>query len=142
MGEAIPRQHPAVVLRSHFNQLRALLVVALIAVAGLTAAVVILANDSDEVSGTSSAKPIESINYGSGYVNPSTGYPSATIRPDSPGTRYDGGPEEGSADVSGSQPRVTQSQAFPGLAREATAAQADEPRYDGGPEEGTRGSGH
>jgi hypothetical protein len=85
MGQAIPRQHPAVVLRSHFNQLRALLVVALIAVAGLTTAVVILANDSDEVSGTSSATPTESINYGSGYVNPSTGYPSATIRPDSPG---------------------------------------------------------
>jgi hypothetical protein len=105
----------------------------MIAVVGLTAAVVILANDSDEVSGTSSARPTESINYGSGYVNPSTGYPSATIRPDSPGTRYDGGPEEGSADVSASQPRVTQSQAFPGLAREATGAQAD-----GHP----RGSGH
>ena len=153
MGEAIPRQHPAVVLRSHFNQLRALLVVALIAVAGLTAAVVILANDSDEVSGTSSAKPIESINYGSGYVNPSTGYPSATIRPDSPGTRYDGGPEEGtrgvvpartpnvdaspgarydggpeegSADVTPAQPKVTQQQAFPGLAAQASASSATE----------------
>jgi hypothetical protein len=95
MGKAIATQHPAVVLRSHFNQLRALLAVALVAVAGLTTAVVILANDSNEVSGTSSAKPIESINYGSGAVNPSTGYPSATIRPDSPGTRYDGGPQEG-----------------------------------------------
>jgi hypothetical protein len=143
MGKAISTQHPAVVLRSHYRQLRALLAVAMIAVAGLTAAVVILANDSDEVSSTTSAaKPIESINYGSGYVNPSTGYPSATTRPDSPGTRYDGGPEEGTADVSASQPRVTQSQAFPGLAREATAAQADERRHDGGPEEGTRGSGH
>jgi hypothetical protein len=80
--------------------------------------------------------------HGSGYVNPSTRYPSATIRPDSPGTRYDGGPEEGSADVSASQPRVTQSQAFPGLAREATGTQADGHRYDGGPEEGSRGSGH
>jgi hypothetical protein len=126
MGQAIPRQHPAVVLRSHFNQLRALLVVALIAVAGLTAAVVILANDSDEVSGTSSAEPIESINYGSGYVNPSTGYPSATIRPDSPGTRYDGGPEEGSADVTPAQPKVTQQQAFPGLAAQASASSATE----------------
>jgi hypothetical protein len=137
MGKAIPTQHPAVVLRSHFNQLRGLLAIALVAVAGLTTAVVILANDSNEVSGTSSAKPIESINYGSGAVNPSTGYPSATIRPDSPGTRYDGGPEEGTADVSASQPRVTESQAFPGLAHEANAAQADGHRYDGGPEEGT-----
>jgi hypothetical protein len=152
MGQAIPRQHPAVVLRSHFNQLRALLAIALVAVAGLTTAVVILANDSNEVSGTSSAKPIESINYGSGAVNPSTGYPSATIRPDSPGTRYDGGPEEGtrgvvpartpnvdaspgarydggpeegSADVTPTQPRVTQQQAFPGLSREANGASAD-----------------
>jgi hypothetical protein len=50
MGEAIARQHPAVVLRSQFNQLRALLAVALIAVAGLTAAVVILApSDNDEL---------------------------------------------------------------------------------------------
>jgi hypothetical protein len=127
MGKAIPTQHPAVVLRSHYKQLRALLAVAMIAVVGLTAAVVILANDSDEVNGTSSAKPIESINYGSGYVNPSTGYPSATIRPDSPGTRYDGGPEEGTADVIPTQPRVTQQQAFPGLAKEANGAQADKP---------------
>jgi hypothetical protein len=44
--------------------------------------------------------------------------------------------------VSASQPRVTQSQAFPGLAREATGTQADGHRYDGGPEEGSRGSGH
>jgi hypothetical protein len=156
MGQAIPRQHPAVVLRSHFNQLRALLAILLVAVAGLTVAVVILANDADEVSSTSSAKPIESINYGSGYVNPSTGYPSATIRPDSPGTRSDGGPEEGtrglatrglaparqpnvdaspgtrsdggpeegSADVTPAQPRVTQQQAFPGLAAQANGAQS------------------
>jgi hypothetical protein len=164
MGQAIPSQHPAVVLRSHYNHMRALLAVAMIALVGLTAAVVILATDSDEVSSTSSAKPIESINYGnSTSVNPSTGYPSATIRPDSPSTRldggpeegsrgaapartpdtrHDGGPEEGSADVSPSQPRVTESQAFPGLASEAKSAQADERRYDGGPEEGTRGSGH
>jgi hypothetical protein len=47
--------------------------------------------------------------------------------------REPGGPEEGSADVSASQSRVTQSQAFPGLVREATGAQAD-----GHP----RGSGH
>jgi hypothetical protein len=81
MGQAIPRQQPAVVLRSHFNHLRALLAVALIAVAGLTVAVVILANDSDESAGTSAAKPpIGSINYGdSKYVDPSTGFPTAAF---------------------------------------------------------------
>ena len=39
MGKAIPAQHPAVVLRSHYRQLRALLAIAMIAVVGLTAAV-------------------------------------------------------------------------------------------------------
>src|ERR671922_242332 len=90
MGQAIPRQHPGVVLRSQFNQLRALLAVAMVAVVGLTVAVVILATDTDQVASTSSAKPIESINYGdSKYVNPSTGYPTAiTPRPEA-GTRPD-----------------------------------------------------
>jgi hypothetical protein len=82
MGHAIPRQQPAVVLRSQFNKLRALLAVALVAVIGLTIAVVVLAGEGDEVSGTSVAKPIESINYGdSNRVNPSTGFPMTEIRP-------------------------------------------------------------
>jgi hypothetical protein len=105
MGEAIPRQQPAVVLRSHFNQLRALLAVTLIAVAGLTIAVVILADDSDNVAGTSSAKPVESIRYGG--FNPATGRPDAAPLAQSEtslqnridGTRYDGGPEEGTRGV-------------------------------------------
>ena len=58
MGETLPTQHPAVVLRSHFNALRALLAVALVAVVGLTVAVVILASDEQQVN---SAKP-ETIN--------------------------------------------------------------------------------
>lgn len=93
MGVAIPGQHPAVVLRSRFNKLRALLAVALIAVAGLTVAVVLVANDSDTVSSTSSTvKPVESINYADSYVNPSTGYPSVDLRPESRSSRYEGGP--------------------------------------------------
>jgi hypothetical protein len=58
MGHAIPRQQPAVVLRSNFNKLRALLAIALVAVAGLTVAVVILANDSDQGGTTSAATPV------------------------------------------------------------------------------------
>ena len=82
MGVAIPRQYPAVVLRSQFNQLRALLAVALIAVAGLTVAVVVLANDNDQATSTSSAKPIEAINYGgSKYLNPSIGGDSKYLDP-------------------------------------------------------------
>src|ERR671910_83744 len=67
MGQAIPRQHPAVVLRSHFNQLRALLAIALVAVVGLTVAVVILANDNDEAASTS-AVAVPASQAGSGTV--------------------------------------------------------------------------
>ena len=143
MGQAIPTRQSTVVLRSHFNHLRALLAVALIAVAGLTVAVVILATDSNEVSSTSSARPIESINYGSGVVNPSTGYPSATIRPDSPGTRYDGGPEEGSRGVvPAPQSSVAPTTPYDGGPEEGTADVAPPQaeagaRPDGGPEEGS-----
>jgi hypothetical protein len=45
--------------------------------------------------------------------------------------------------VSQAQPRVTQSQALPGLASqalEATQAPPQGTRYDGGPEEGTSGA--
>ena len=145
MGQAIPRQHPVVVLRTHYNHLRALLAVAMIAVAGLTVAVVVLANDSDQVSGTSVARPIESLNYGA--FNPATG------RPDSTSTRYDGGPEEGTRGVvAARQPGVR----YDGGPEEGTTAltQRSAPvtsdhnpinsppgvRYDGGPEGGTRGA--
>ena len=45
MGQAIPTQHPAVVLRSHYTHLRILLAITMIAVIGLTVAVVILAGN-------------------------------------------------------------------------------------------------
>src|SRR5215207_8639513 len=95
MGQPIPAQHPSVVLRSHFNLVRTLLIIAMAAVCALTAAVVILANDEDQISGgATSAKPIESINYG----GPEEGTRGATsVQPQTaPGARYDGGPEEGS----------------------------------------------
>jgi hypothetical protein len=86
------------VLRSQFKLVRALLVVAMIAVAGLSAAVVIVAND-DEIAGTSAASQVESINYGG--FNPASGRPEAAPLPQREAqapalaTRYDGGPEEG-----------------------------------------------
>ena len=55
MGKAIPAQHPAVVLRSHYRQLRALLAIAMIAVVGLTATVVILATNDDRDTSAGSA---------------------------------------------------------------------------------------
>jgi hypothetical protein len=73
MGQAIPRQQPAVVLRSNFNKLRALLAIALVAVAGLTVAVVILANDSDQAESTSAARAIEAV--ADHDFSPATGRP-------------------------------------------------------------------
>ena len=47
MSNAILQQPPAVVLRSHYDRLRTLLVVALIAVVGLVVSVAIVASDGD-----------------------------------------------------------------------------------------------
>jgi hypothetical protein len=83
MGQAIARHHHEVVLRSHFNLLRALLAVALIAVAGLTVAVVILADDREQVSSTSTPKPVASTRYDEGI--------RGSLPAQLPNTRYDGG---------------------------------------------------
>ena len=167
MGHAIPSQHPAVVLRSHYQQLRALLAVAMIAIIGLTTAVVILATDDDPEtiagSATQASAPTSagSSRYDGGpeegSADVSRAQPGVTQgqalpglasqaldRTQAPaeGTRYDGGPDEGSRGIVSAPPRVSQDQAFPGLARQATDVQPDARRYDSGPEEGSRGSGH
>jgi hypothetical protein len=110
MGQAVPSQHPAVVLRSRFNQLRALLAVALIAVIGLTVAVVILASRDQQASGPSPAAAIgPGVNYGE--FNPATGRPDslalsrAQTQPSDSATRPDRGPEESAvAAAVGTQP--------------------------------------
>jgi hypothetical protein len=135
MGQAVPTQNPAVVLRSHYRQLRALLAVAMIAIVGLAAAVVILANESDEVDGTNDAQSIEAIRYGG--FNPATGRPESAPLPQQEhplqsrigSTRYDGGPEEGTA-------APTQRSA-PATFDPNSIKSAPGLRYDGGPEEGT-----
>jgi len=132
MGQAIPRQHPAVVLRSHFNQIRALLAVAMVALVGLTAAVVILATDDDVSTSGTSADALSGLsaqermrvealsNLSPAQLGAAFGHATGV----QPGARYDGGPEEGTADVTPAQPKVTQQQAFPGLANQAREAQA------------------
>jgi hypothetical protein len=148
MGKAVPEQHPAVVLRSHYVHLRALLAAALIAILGLTATVVIVANDSDQATVSTSA-PAPAIEYGG---TGATGVPQSAPLPErrldgavdsTPAPRYDGGPDEGSADIRPGvniPARPSQSQAFPGAADQAgdigrTASGAA--RYDGGPNEGS-----
>jgi hypothetical protein len=77
MSQTVSPQHPAVVLRTHYVHLRALLAVALVALIAMTVAVVILATSNDSSTGsTSSAAPVTAPG------------PTGT-------TRYDGGPEEG-----------------------------------------------
>jgi hypothetical protein len=103
MGQAIPSQRPAVVPRSRYTLVRALLAVAVIAVAGLTVAVVILARDGDELS-TSAARPVGSIRYGD--FNPATGRPESPPLPQRKldgAARHDGGSEEGTP-LSGPRP--------------------------------------
>ena len=102
MPQAVPTQHPAVVLRSHFKLVRALLAVAMFAVVGLSIALVIVANDQDQITGSSAVRPAESIRYGG--FNPATGRPESAplTRREHPlqsnlvaGSRYDSGPNEG-----------------------------------------------
>jgi hypothetical protein len=80
MPQVVPTQHPAVVLRSHYRQVRALLAIAMIAVVGLSAAVVILADD--EATSTRTATPV------SAPAEPADG--PRYIHP--PGQRYDPAP--------------------------------------------------
>jgi hypothetical protein len=100
MGQAIPAQHPAVVLKSHYRQLRALLAIAMIAVAGLTVAVVVLAtNQPGGKTAPAASEPI-SLGFQGG---PSQGTPnavsSALRNHPAPLVRQDAGPAPGTADA-------------------------------------------
>jgi hypothetical protein len=102
MGQPIPAQHPSVVLRSHFNLVRTLLILAMGALVALTAAVVILANDQDKVDTASKATPaVQSqpqtpagIRFDGGPDEGTRGLAAQRQLP--AGTRFDGGPDEGS----------------------------------------------
>jgi hypothetical protein len=104
MSQQVTQQHPAVVLRSHFVQLRALFAAALIAIVGLTGAVVVLATDDEEpvrtVQTIAAPAPASTdtvappgLRYDGGPDEGSRGPQAANLEP---GTRYDGGPDEGS----------------------------------------------
>ena len=101
MSQVIPKQHPAVVLRSHYTQLRALLAVAMIAVVGLTVAVVILATGDSASNSASSGQPISAPGEApalrsDGGPDESTRGPFTQPREETGGAalRPDGGPEE------------------------------------------------
>ena len=93
MGQAIPRQHPAVVLKSHYKAVRALLVAALVA---LAATVVILANNDTDTKVSIAPKSAQVLQPGTrfdGGPDEGTRGIQADVLP--PGTRFDGGPDEG-----------------------------------------------
>jgi hypothetical protein len=97
MGQVIPRQHPAVVLKSHYKAVRALLAAALIAIAALSATVVLVANDDN--SAKVSAQPqaaqqqAPGARFDGGPDEGTRGLSTGAGLP--PGTRFDGGPDEG-----------------------------------------------
>jgi hypothetical protein len=124
MGKAVASQHPAVVLRSHYTLVRALLAAAIVAVVGLTVAVVILATDEDELSSATS-RPIESISYGG--FNPATGRPESAPLPQRESQGPSGTTLERELQKFGLTPEQAVKEALPGVNRW------------GGPEEGTRG---
>jgi hypothetical protein len=101
MENTVPTQHPAVVLRSHYTLVRALLAVAMIAVVGLSAAVVILAtrDDRDTIAGgaaqATTPAPSGDIRYDGGPEEGTRGALSPVRPAPAAGVRYDGGPEEG-----------------------------------------------
>jgi hypothetical protein len=87
MSNQISQQHPAVVLRSHYVHVRALLVIAMIAVVGLTVTVVLLVTRENSTASASSATPVTSSLGASGT--------SAGGAPIDPGYGYGGHPERG-----------------------------------------------
>lgn len=136
MSTAVPSQHPAVVLRSQYNHLRALLAFMLIAMVGLSVALIVVADDEAPVVQTQ-ASPVDV-----------PGVHAHPLQRDS-GVRFDGGPEEGTAASAIAVPRAEIPTVAPpasSIAAGSTQAyeelrQADTgTRYDGGPEEGTRGA--
>jgi hypothetical protein len=133
MGQVIPRQHPAVVLKSHYKALRALLAAALVAIAALAAAVVIVANDADK---TASSAPIshQTLPQGArfdGGPNEGTRGISTGVAP-TPGTRFDGGPDEGTRGPQ-SQSQAYWQQANPRTSYEPTPNEGFKARA-GGPQ--------
>jgi hypothetical protein len=96
MGQVIPKQHPAVVLRRHYDAVRALLVAALVAIVALAATVVILADDDLDTTASIAPKSAQVLQPGTRFDGgPDEG--TRGIQPQTlpPGTRFDGGPDEG-----------------------------------------------
>ena len=120
MGKAIPAQHPAVVLRSQYRQLRSLLAVMVVAVVGLSTTVVVLSVD-DQTATTATTIHVPTAQLGDPLAE--------RTQP----TRDSGKPDESAVAASISQ---AGSRSYPTL-NDSFRSQAEQPRPQGGPDEST-----
>jgi hypothetical protein len=91
MSNTVPSQHPAVVLRSTYQHLRALLAIAIAIILALTIAVVVLATNNNPTTHANPTTPAANIQQptASNYPDapqPSAGTPQASVTnyPDAP----------------------------------------------------------
>jgi hypothetical protein len=137
MGQAIPTQHPAVVLRSHYRHVSILLAIAMIAVVGLTVTVVILAGNDGARTSTTAA-----VGSRSDSAATALRVPAQRIAPLPDAQRFDGGPDEGTRGIVVAPAPSTRADGGPDEGtRGIVVAPAPSTRTDGGPEEGSRGPG-
>ena len=118
MSNSIPAQHPAVVLRSQYRQLRALLAVLVVAVVGLSTTVVILTVD-DQTATTATTTHVPTAQLNDPFQD--------RTQP----TREAGRPDESAIAASISQ---AGSRSYPTL-NDSFQSQVEQPRPLGGPDE-------
>ncbi len=119
MGKSVPVQHPAVVLRSQYRNMRSLVAVLLVALAALTTSVVILSVDGDGSSSTTSFAPGGARGMGDPFAAR-----TQQVRPQ-------GGPDESSVASAISQ---SGSRSYPTLT-DSFQSQTEQPKPQGGVEE-------
>ena len=119
MSKPVPVQHPAVVLRSQYRNLRSLVAVLLVAVASLSATVAVIAIDGDGTTTTSSVA--------SGRSYPTLDDPFQTTQPTRPQSRPDESAIASSISQAGSRSYPTLDDPF--------QSQVEQPRPLGGPDE-------
>jgi hypothetical protein len=119
MSNTIPAQHPAVVLRSQYRQLRSLLAVLIVAVVGLSTTVVVLVGDDSETTSTTSS-------VSRSYPTLNDPFQSRTEQP-----RTQSRPDESAIASSISQ---AGSRSYPTL-NDPFQSQVEQPRPLGGPDE-------
>ena len=118
MSNSIPAQHPAVVLRSQYRQLRSLLAVLVVAVVGLSTTVVVLTVD-DQTATTATTTHVPTAQLGDPF--------EGRTQP----TREAGRPDESAIAASISQ---AGSRSYPTL-NDPFQSQVEQPRPQGGPDE-------